>query len=143
MFTIPPPCLLPLHILRPAGLFPLFLPQDTVNALSDFLGFFHFLFQHKIPLIECFPFDSQFGILCFPCFCRISMMLLACRKFNIFAALVKKAHSQHDLTRELLLLPISSTPVCYFIFRFLSSTNQISTSPAPAKSPVAKCCQHL
>ena len=43
MFTIPPPCLLSLHILRPAGLLlPLFLPQDTVNALSDFLGFFHF-----------------------------------------------------------------------------------------------------
>ncbi len=28
--------------------FPLFLPQDTVNALSDFLGFFHFLIQCKI-----------------------------------------------------------------------------------------------
>jgi hypothetical protein len=44
--TIPPPCLLPFHILRPAGLpFPLFLPQDIVNVLSDFLGFSHFLFQ--------------------------------------------------------------------------------------------------
>ncbi len=31
---------IPLHILRPAGLLlPLFLPQDTVNALSDLLGF--------------------------------------------------------------------------------------------------------
>ena len=41
--TIPPPCLLSLHILRPAGLLlPLFLTQDTVNALSDLLGFFHF-----------------------------------------------------------------------------------------------------
>ena len=51
--TIPPPCLLSLHILRPVRL--LFPPQDTVNALSDFLGFFHFLFQCKIPQIECFP----------------------------------------------------------------------------------------
>ena len=51
--TISPPCLfsfLILHILRPVGL--LFLPQDTVNALSDFLRFFYFLFQCKIPLIE-------------------------------------------------------------------------------------------
>ncbi len=49
--TISPPCLfsfLILHILRPVGL--LFLPQDTVNALSDFLRFFYFLFQCKIPL---------------------------------------------------------------------------------------------
>lgn len=38
--TILPP-FLSLHILCPAGLlFPLFLPQDTVNALSDFLGLF-------------------------------------------------------------------------------------------------------
>ncbi len=45
MLTIPPPCLLSLHILRPARLpFPLFLPQDTVNALSDFLGFFPLYF---------------------------------------------------------------------------------------------------
>ena len=30
--TIPPPCLLPLHILRPAGLLlPLFLPQDAAG----------------------------------------------------------------------------------------------------------------
>ena len=44
VLTIPPPCLLSLHILLSVGLlFPLFLPQDTVNALSDFLGFFHFL----------------------------------------------------------------------------------------------------
>ena len=36
----PPPCLLPLHILRPAGvLLPLFLPQDIVNAPADLLGF--------------------------------------------------------------------------------------------------------
>ena len=47
--TIPPPCLLSLHILFSVGLLsPLFLPQDTVNALSDFLGFFYFLFQCKI-----------------------------------------------------------------------------------------------
>ena len=45
MLTIPPPCLLPLHILCPAlRLFPLFLPQDTVNALSYLLGFGQFLF---------------------------------------------------------------------------------------------------
>ena len=36
--TIPPLCSLSLHILFSAWLlFPLFLPQDTVNALSDFL----------------------------------------------------------------------------------------------------------
>ena len=36
--TIPPLCPLSLHILFSAWLlFPLFLPQDTVNALSDFL----------------------------------------------------------------------------------------------------------
>ncbi len=46
--------MLPLHILRPAGLLlPLSLPQDTVNALSYPLGFFHFRFQRKIPLVEC------------------------------------------------------------------------------------------
>ncbi len=71
--TIPPPCLFPFHILRPAGLlFPLFLPQDTVNALSDFLGFFHFLFQCKIDDVPldygaakdgmCFP-DALNGVL--------------------------------------------------------------------------------
>ena len=38
---LPPPCPLSLHILLSVGLlFPLFLPQDTVNALSDFLRFF-------------------------------------------------------------------------------------------------------
>lgn len=38
--TIPPPCALPSHILRLAGLLPLrFLPQDTINVLSDLLGF--------------------------------------------------------------------------------------------------------
>jgi hypothetical protein len=47
-------------------LFPLFLPQDTVNALSDFLRFFHFLFQCKIPLIERFPPGGQFGVFFFP-----------------------------------------------------------------------------
>ncbi len=63
----PPPCPLPFHILRPAGLLlPLFLPQDTVNALSDLLGFFHFFFQRKIPLIERFPLGGQLGILRFP-----------------------------------------------------------------------------
>jgi len=46
--TIPPPCLLSLHILFSVELlFPLFLPQDTVNALSDFLGFG----QRFLPLI--------------------------------------------------------------------------------------------
>ena len=71
MLTIPPPYLLSLHILRPAGLLlPLFLTQDTVNALSDFLGFFHFLFQRKIPLVERFPLGGQLGILRFPCLCR-------------------------------------------------------------------------
>ena len=68
--TIPPPCLLSLHILRPVGLFPLFLPQDTVNALSDFLCFFHFLFECKIPPVERFPLGGQLGILRFPCLCR-------------------------------------------------------------------------
>ena len=71
MFTIPPPCLLPLHILRPAGLLlPLFLPQDIVNAPADLLGLFHFPFQCKIPPIERFPFGGQLGILCFPCLYR-------------------------------------------------------------------------
>ena len=38
--TIPPPFSLSLHILLSVELlFPLFLPQDTVNALSDFLRF--------------------------------------------------------------------------------------------------------
>ena len=47
----PPPCSLPLYILRPAGLLlPLFLPQDVVNAPAALLGFFHFPFQRKI---EC------------------------------------------------------------------------------------------
>ena len=68
--TIPPPCLLSLHILRPAGLSPLFLPQDTINALSDFLCFFYFLFQCKIPLIECFSLSGQLGVFFFPCLCR-------------------------------------------------------------------------
>lgn len=67
MLTIPPLCLLSLHILFSVGLlFPLFLPQDTVNALSDFLRFFHFLFQCKIPLIERFPLGGQFGVFFFP-----------------------------------------------------------------------------
>ena len=71
MLTIPPPCLLSLHILRLAWLpFPLFLLQDTVNALSDFPGFFHFLFQYKIPLIERFPLGGQLGVFFFPCLCR-------------------------------------------------------------------------
>ena len=71
MFIIPPPCLLSFHILLSVGLlFPLFLPQDTVNALSDFLGFFHFLFQCKIPLIERFPLGGQLGVFFFPCLCR-------------------------------------------------------------------------
>ena len=61
--TIPPLCSLSLHILFSAGLlFPLFLPQDTVNALSDFLRFF----QCKIPLIERFPLGGQFGVFFFP-----------------------------------------------------------------------------
>ena len=69
--TIPPPRLLSLYILRPVGLlFPLFLPQDTVNALSDFLGFFYFLFQCKIPLIKRFPLGGQLGVFFFPCLCR-------------------------------------------------------------------------
>ena len=68
MLTISPPCLLSLHILLSVGLlFSLFLPQDTVNALSDFLCFFHFLFQCKIPLIEFFPLGGQLGIFFFPC----------------------------------------------------------------------------
>lgn len=37
----------------------MFLPQDTVNALSDLLGFFYNLFQFKIPLIECFPLGNH------------------------------------------------------------------------------------
>ena len=69
--TIPPPCLLPLHILFSVGLlFPLFLPQDTVNAFSDYLRFFYFLFQYKIPLIERFPLGGQLGVFFFPCLCR-------------------------------------------------------------------------
>ena len=66
--TIPLPHLLSPYILRPPGLLlPLFLPQDTVNALSDLLGFFHFFFQRKISLIERFPLGGQLGTLCFPC----------------------------------------------------------------------------
>jgi len=57
--------------LRPVlCVFPLFLPQDTVNALSFLLGFFYFFFQRKIPLVERFPFGGQLGVLCFPCLCR-------------------------------------------------------------------------
>ena len=64
MFVISPPCLLSFHILRPAGmLLPLFLPQDAVNTPADLLGFFHFPFQYKIPLIERFPLGDQLGIL--------------------------------------------------------------------------------
>ena len=48
----------------------LFLPQDTVNALSDLPGFFYFLFPRKIPLGERFPLGGQLGILRFPCLCR-------------------------------------------------------------------------
>ena len=71
MLTAPPPCLLPLHILRPAGLLlPLFLPQDVVNAPADLLGFFHFPFQCEIPPVERFPFGGQLGILRFPCLYR-------------------------------------------------------------------------
>ena len=51
--TTPPPCPLPLHILRPAGLLlPLFLPQDVVNTPADLLGFFHVPFQRKIPPVS-------------------------------------------------------------------------------------------
>jgi len=49
---------------------PLFLSQDTVNALSYLLGFFHFRFQRKIPLVERISLGGQLGILRFPCFCR-------------------------------------------------------------------------
>ena len=71
MLTIPPPCPLPLHILRPAGLLlPLFLPQDAVNAPADLLGFFHFPFQRKIPPVERFPLGGPLGILRFPCLYR-------------------------------------------------------------------------
>ena len=52
------------------AVFSLFLPQDTINALSDFLGFFHFLFQCKIPLIKRFPLGGQLGVFFFPCLCR-------------------------------------------------------------------------
>jgi len=58
--TIPPPYLLSLHILRPVlCVFPLLLPQDTVNAFSYLLSFFHFLFQRKIPLVERFPLGGM------------------------------------------------------------------------------------
>lgn len=53
-------------------MFPLFLPQDTVNTLSYLLGFFHFPFEYKIPLIERFPLGGQRGIFLFPCPCRNS-----------------------------------------------------------------------
>ena len=57
MLTIPPPYLLSFHILLSVWL--LFLPQDTVNALSDFLGFFHFgpmsiLWTKKVERLCCF-----------------------------------------------------------------------------------------
>lgn len=50
---------LSLHILCPAWLFPLFPPQDTVDALLDLLDFFHLPFQCKIPLIACVPLAGQ------------------------------------------------------------------------------------
>ncbi|MCI8516822.1 MAG: hypothetical protein HFG75_08145 [Hungatella sp.] len=37
------------------GLFPLFLPQDMVNALADLLGFFHFLLQCILSLRRAGP----------------------------------------------------------------------------------------
>ena len=57
MLTIPPPYLLSFHILLSVWL--LFLPQDTVNALSDFLGFFHFgpmsiLWTKRVERLCCF-----------------------------------------------------------------------------------------
>ena len=81
MLTIPPPCLLPLHILRPAGLLlPLFLPQDVVNAPADLLGFFHFPFQRKIPLVERFPLGGQLSILRFPfLYWQDGLAILSCR----------------------------------------------------------------
>ncbi len=67
----PAALLLSFHILRPAGLLlPLFLPQDTVNAPADLLGFFHFPFQCEIPPVERFPFGGQLGTLRFPYFYR-------------------------------------------------------------------------
>ena len=35
-----------------------------------FSRLFHFLFQCKIPLIECFPLGGQLGVFIFPCLCR-------------------------------------------------------------------------
>ena len=56
----PPFCLLSLHILRPAlCVFPLFLPQDTVNALSYLLGFGQRLFP-LVPEINTRLFDVLF-----------------------------------------------------------------------------------
>ena len=46
-----------IHILcRVRLLFPLFLPQDTGNALSDSLGLLYLVFEGKILLIERSPF---------------------------------------------------------------------------------------
>ncbi len=71
MLSIPRHCFSMLHVLRPAGLlFPLFLPQDTVNAFADLLGLFHLVFECKILLIERFSLGGQLGILRFPCLCR-------------------------------------------------------------------------
>ena len=68
--TISLPCLLAFHVLCSAGvLFPLFLPQDTVNALAELFGFFYLVFECKIPLIERFSFGGQLSILRFPCLC--------------------------------------------------------------------------
>lgn len=59
MLSIPRHCFSMLHVLRPAGLlFPLFLPQDTGNTLSDSLGLLYLVFEGKILLIERSPFCS-------------------------------------------------------------------------------------
>ena len=60
-----------LHVLRPArGLFPLFLPQDAVNALSYLLGLLYLGFEGEIPLVEFFPLGGQLVVFRFPCLCR-------------------------------------------------------------------------
>ena len=62
---------MPHHILFLARvLFPLLLPQNAVNALSDLLGFFYLVFEGNVPLIKVAPLGGQLGIFRFSSLCR-------------------------------------------------------------------------
>lgn len=51
-------------------LFPLLLLQNTVNALSDLLGFFYLVFELGVSLIKSVLPGGRLGVLRFPCLCR-------------------------------------------------------------------------